>query len=74
MSAIDFYCSVDKVGADGKTRYMVLMEKIVWKYLPYAKQVSISFHCLLASLLLLSSSFMLNYLPSIWTILELNIC
>lgn len=47
MSAIDFYCSVDQVGADGKTRYMVLMEKIVWSHL-----MGNIFHVLCRSMLL----------------------
>jgi hypothetical protein len=37
MSAIDFYCSVDKVqAADGKTRVVVTFDG---KYLPYTEQV-----------------------------------
>jgi hypothetical protein len=39
MSAIDFYCSVDKVkGADGKDRVVVTFDG---KYLPYTEQVCI---------------------------------
>lgn len=38
MSAIDFYCSVDKVkGVDGKDRVVVTFDG---KYLPYTEQVS----------------------------------
>ncbi|MBA0714030.1 hypothetical protein Golax_013026 [Gossypium laxum] len=38
MSAIDFYCSVDKVkGVDGKDRVVVTFDG---KYLPYSEQVS----------------------------------
>ncbi|CAM0956843.1 unnamed protein product [Alopecurus aequalis] len=38
MSAIDFYCSVDKVqGADGKVRVVVTFDG---KYLPYSEQKS----------------------------------
>lgn len=38
MSAIDFYCSVDKVkGVDGKDRAVVTFDG---KYLPYTEQVS----------------------------------
>lgn len=38
MSAIDFYCSVDKVkGVDGKERVVVTFDG---KYLPYSEQVS----------------------------------
>ena len=38
MSAIDFYCSVDKVqGADGKDRVVVTFDG---KYLPYSEQRS----------------------------------
>ncbi|KAF8672748.1 hypothetical protein HU200_049445 [Digitaria exilis] len=38
MSAIDFYCSVDKVqGADGKDRVVVTFDG---KYLPYSEQKS----------------------------------
>ncbi|GJM84779.1 hypothetical protein PR202_ga00484 [Eleusine coracana subsp. coracana] len=38
MSAIDFYCSVDKVkGADGKDRVVVTFDG---KYLPYTEQKS----------------------------------
>ncbi|KAL8481083.1 hypothetical protein ACS0TY_027029 [Phlomoides rotata] len=38
MSAIDFYCSVDKVkGADGKDRAVVTFDG---KYLPYTEQVT----------------------------------
>lgn len=41
MSAIDFYCSVDKVkGADGKDRVVVTFDG---KYLPYTEQVSCQF-------------------------------
>ena len=37
MSAIDFYCSVDKVkGVDGKDRVVVTFDG---KYLPYTEQV-----------------------------------
>uniref|UniRef100_A0A452YDJ0 Cyanate hydratase n=1 Tax=Aegilops tauschii subsp. strangulata TaxID=200361 RepID=A0A452YDJ0_AEGTS len=37
MSAIDFYCSVDKIqGADGKDRVVVTFDG---KYLPYTEQV-----------------------------------
>jgi Cyanate lyase C-terminal domain len=37
MSAIDFYCSVDKVqGIDGKDRVVVTFDG---KYLPYSEQV-----------------------------------
>ncbi|KAE8717664.1 Cyanate hydratase [Hibiscus syriacus] len=36
MSAIDFYCSVDKVkGVDGKDRVVITLD---WKYLPYSEQ------------------------------------
>uniref|UniRef100_A0A452YDI3 Cyanate lyase C-terminal domain-containing protein n=1 Tax=Aegilops tauschii subsp. strangulata TaxID=200361 RepID=A0A452YDI3_AEGTS len=36
-SAIDFYCSVDKIqGADGKDRVVVTFDG---KYLPYTEQV-----------------------------------
>lgn len=42
MSAIDFYCSVDKIkGADGKERVVVTFDG---KYLPHTEQV-ISFEC-----------------------------
>jgi hypothetical protein len=45
MSAIDFYCSVDKVeGADGKTRVVVTF---VGKYLPYTEQVCYFFRVFL---------------------------
>lgn len=45
MSAIDFYCSVDKVqGADGKDRAVVTFDG---KYLPYTEQVCICFQCLI---------------------------
>ncbi|KAL6883243.1 hypothetical protein ACP4OV_010657 [Aristida adscensionis] len=38
MSAIDFYCSVDKVqGPDGKDRVVVTFDG---KYLPYSEQTS----------------------------------
>ncbi|KAL2921287.1 Cyanate hydratase [Bienertia sinuspersici] len=38
MSAIDFYCSVDKVqGVDGKDRVVVTFDG---KYLPYSEQKS----------------------------------
>eukprot|EP00258_Populus_trichocarpa_P050414 XP_024466433.1 cyanate hydratase isoform X1 [Populus trichocarpa] len=38
MSAIDFYCSVDKVkGVDGKDRVVVTFDG---KYLPYTEQIS----------------------------------
>lgn len=38
MSAIDFYCSVDKIqGADGKDRVVVTFDG---KYLPYTEQRS----------------------------------
>lgn len=41
MSAIDFYCSVDKVkGVDGKDRVVVTFDG---KYLPYSEQVSVAF-------------------------------
>jgi hypothetical protein len=41
MSAIDFYCSVDKVeGADGKDRVVVTFDG---KYLPYTEQVRVFF-------------------------------
>jgi hypothetical protein len=41
MSAIDFYCSVDKVqGADGKDRVVVTFDG---KYLPYTEQVRVLF-------------------------------
>lgn len=41
MSAIDFYCSVDKVqGADGKDRVVVTFDG---KYLPYSEQVCVLF-------------------------------
>lgn len=37
MSAIDFYCSVDKVkGMDGKDRAVITFDG---KYLPYTEQV-----------------------------------
>ena len=37
MSAIDFYCSVDKIkGVDGKDRVVVTFDG---KYLPYTEQV-----------------------------------
>lgn len=37
MSAIDFYCSVEKVqGVDGKDRVVVTFDG---KYLPYSEQV-----------------------------------
>lgn len=37
MSAIDFFCSVDKVkGVDGKDRVVVTFDG---KYLPYSEQV-----------------------------------
>lgn len=37
MSAIDFYCSVDKVqGVDGKDRVVITFDG---KYLPYSEQV-----------------------------------
>lgn len=39
MSAIDFYCSVDKVqGVDGKDRVVITFDG---KYLPYTEQVSL---------------------------------
>lgn len=39
MSAIDFYCSVDKVkGVDGKDRVVLTFDG---KYLPHTEQVSI---------------------------------
>lgn len=39
MSAIDFYCSVDKVqGADGKDRVVVTFDG---KYLPHTEQVCV---------------------------------
>jgi hypothetical protein len=45
MSAIDFYCSVDKVqGADGKTRVVVTFDG---KYLPYTEQVCYFFEVFL---------------------------
>jgi len=38
MSAIDFYCSVDKIkGVDGKDRAVVTFDG---KYLPHSEQVS----------------------------------
>lgn len=38
MSAIDFYCSVDKVkGVDGKDRVVLTFDG---KYLPHSEQVS----------------------------------
>ena len=38
MSAIDFYCSVDKVkGVDGKDRVVLTFDG---KYLPFTEQVS----------------------------------
>jgi cyanate lyase len=38
MSAIDFYCSVDKVkGVDGKDRVVLTLDG---KYLPHSEQVS----------------------------------
>lgn len=41
MSAIDFYCSVDKVkGVDGKERVVVTFDG---KYLPYGEQVILSY-------------------------------
>lgn len=41
MSAIDFYCSVDKVkGVDGKDRVVMTFDG---KYLPYSEQVSVVF-------------------------------
>lgn len=41
MSAIDFYCSVDKVkGVDGKDRVVVTLDG---KYLPYSEQVRFLF-------------------------------
>ena len=41
MSAIDFYCSVDKVkGADGKDRVVITYDG---KYLPYTEQVSLTY-------------------------------
>lgn len=53
MSAIDFYCSVDKVqGADGKDRVVVTFDG---KYLPYTEQV-----CLL-SVVQLSLCYLLAY-------------
>jgi hypothetical protein len=40
MSAIDFYCTVDKVkGADGKDRAVITFDG---KYLPHTEQVRIS--------------------------------
>lgn len=40
MSAIDFYCSVDKVkGVDGKDRVVVTFDG---KYLPYTEQVIVA--------------------------------
>lgn len=45
MSAIDFYCSVDKVkGVDGKDRVVVTFDG---KYLPYSEQVSSKSTCLI---------------------------
>lgn len=42
MSAIDFYCSVDKVqGVDGKDRVVVTFDG---KFLPHTEQVG-SFSC-----------------------------
>lgn len=42
MSAIDFYCSVDKVkGVDGKDRVVITFDG---KYLPYTEQVSFHFN------------------------------
>lgn len=42
MSAIDFYCSVDKVkGVDGKDRVVITFDG---KYLPYTEQVSFPFN------------------------------
>lgn len=42
MSAIDFYCSVDKVkGVDGKDRVVLTFDG---KYLPHSEQVSIPSH------------------------------
>jgi len=41
MSAIDFYCSVDKVqGVDGKDRVVLTFDG---KYLPHSEQVSCLF-------------------------------
>ena len=41
MSAIDFYCSVDKVkGVDGKDRVVLTFDG---KYLPHTEQVSCIF-------------------------------
>lgn len=41
MSAIDFYCSVDKIqGVDGKDRVVVTFDG---KYLPFSEQVIILF-------------------------------
>lgn len=41
MSAIDFYCSVDKIkGVDGNNRVVVTLDG---KYLPHSEQVSVSF-------------------------------
>ncbi|VAH86984.1 unnamed protein product [Triticum turgidum subsp. durum] len=43
MSAIDFYCTVDKVkGADGKDRVVLTFDG---KYLPHTEQVCNSFRC-----------------------------
>lgn len=53
MSAIDFYCSVDKVqGADGKDRVVVTFDG---KYLPYSEQVCVFFLFSPAALFLASS-------------------
>lgn len=42
MSAIDFFCSVDKVkGVDGKDRVVVTFDG---KYLPHTEQVSFLLH------------------------------
>lgn len=41
MSAIDFYCSVDKIkGVDGNDRVVVTLDG---KYLSHSEQVSVSF-------------------------------
>jgi|AraCvinosormetaG_1042628.scaffolds.fasta_scaffold18881_1 hypothetical protein len=42
MSAIDFYCSVDKIkGVDGNNRVVVTLDG---KYLSHSEQVSLSFY------------------------------
>jgi peptidoglycan/xylan/chitin deacetylase (PgdA/CDA1 family) len=57
MSAIDFYCTVDKVkGADGKDRAVITFDG---KYLPHTEQVCNFFRC---SLFLITSRCYFAYI------------